>query len=159
MDKIELLRAMRDAHEPIEATAATLTDEALLAQAPGMPGWTRKDVLAHIEFWHRHSTAVLEGLPSGVDPYPDDGEPFEIDAFNARVLAENRERTGADVREGEAASFRQLVAAVEAATDHELFDTDVVPWLGDGTAADVVAADTCDHYPEHVPHLEPDDPE
>ncbi len=156
MDKTELLRAMRDAREPIEAAAATLTDEALHAEAPGMPGWTRKDVLAHIEYWHRHSTAVLAGVRSGEDPYPDDGEPFDIDGLNARVLAENRGRPGADVREGEAASFHALVAAVEAATDRELFDATVVPWLGDGNAADVVASDTYTHYPDHVQQLAAD---
>ncbi len=153
MDKTELLRAIRDAHEPIEAAVATLTDEALHAETPGMPGWTRKDVLAHIEYWHRHSTAVLAGVRSGEDPDPDTGEPFDIDALNARVLAENRDRPGADVREGEEASFHQLVTAVETATDRELFDATVVAWLGDGNAADVVASDTYTHYPDHVPHL------
>jgi hypothetical protein len=152
MDKTELIRTIRDAHEPIDAAAATLTDEALHAEAPGMPGWTRKDVLAHIEYWHRHSTAVLAGVRSGEDPFPDD-EPFDIDRLNAQVLAANHDRPGADVREGEAASFHQLAAAVEAATDRELFDAAMVPWLGDGNAAEVVASDTYTHYPDHVPHL------
>jgi hypothetical protein len=156
MDQTELLQAMRNAHEPIAAAAATLTDEALHAEVAGMPGWTRKDVLAHIEHWHRHSTAVLAGVRSGEDPDPDDGEPFDIDGLNARVLTENRDRSGADVREGEAASFHQLVAAVEAASERELFAADVAPWLGDGTAADVVASDTYTHYPDHVPHMAAD---
>ena len=156
MDKTDLLRAMRDGHAPIEAAVATLTDEALHAEAPGMPGWTRKDVLAHIEYWHRHSTAVLAGLRSGEDPDRAAGEPFDIDALNARVFAENRDRPGADVREGEEASYRLLVAAVEDASERELFETGAVPWLGEQTAADVVASDTYTHYPEHVPHLAPD---
>ncbi len=153
MDKSELLRAIRDAHEPIQAAVATLTDEALHAEAPGMPGWTRKDVLAHIEYWHRNSIGVLAGVRSGVDPHPDIPETFDIDALNARVLDENRDRPGADVREGEEASFRQLVAAVEAATERELFEPGVVPWLGDQTGSDVVAGDTYTHYPDHLPHL------
>ena len=152
MDKTELLNTMRDAHAPIEAAGATLSDDALHAEAPGMPGWTRKDVLAHIEFWHRHSAAVVTGLRTGVNPDVDDGEPFDLDALNARVLADNRHRSGADVREGEAASYKQLTLAIEAATDHELFDAGVVPWL-DATSAAVVASDTYDHYPEHLPHL------
>ncbi|MHB8960777.1 MAG: ClbS/DfsB family four-helix bundle protein [Candidatus Limnocylindrales bacterium] len=153
MDKTELLRAMRDGHEPIEAAVDTLTDEALRAEAPGMPGWTRKDVLAHLEYWHRNSIGVLAGLRSGVDPHPDTPEPFDIDALNARVLGGNRDRPDADVREGEEASFHQLVAAVETASDRELFEAGVVPWLGDGTGSSVVAGDTYTHYPEHVPHL------
>ncbi len=150
-DRAGALRAMRNTHASI-AAAAALPDEALLAAAPGMPGWTRRDVLAHVEWWNRHSTAVLRGLRTGMDPYPDTGEPWDIDAHNARVLAESRGRPAADVRAGEAASFEELAAAVEAATDHELFDAGVQPWL-EGTAVAIVAGDTWDHYPEHVPHL------
>jgi hypothetical protein len=153
MDKPELLRAMRDAHAPIAAAAAALSDADLLAQAPGMPGWTRKDVLAHIEWWHRHSTAVLEGVGTGVDPFPDTGEPFDLDARNARTLDEGRARACDDVRRGEAASFQELVEAVEGASDEALFGVGAVPWLGDQPASTVLAGDTWDHYPEHLLHL------
>jgi hypothetical protein len=150
MDKTELLRAMRDGHAGIAAAVAALSDEAMLAEAPGMPGWTRKDVLAHIEFWHDHSADVLAGLRTGVDPYAD--WPTEIDPFNARVLAENRGRSADEVRAGEAASFARLTAAVEGASDHELFDRGLVSWL-DRAAAEDVAGDTFDHYPDHAAQL------
>ncbi len=150
MDKTELLQAMRDGHAGIAEAVAALSDEAILTEAPGMPGWTRKDVVAHIEFWHDHSANVLAGLRTGVDPDAD--WPTEIDPFNARVLAENRARTAADVRAGEAASFARLTAAVDGASDHELFDRGLVPWL-DRPAADEVAGDTFDHYPDHLAQL------
>lgn len=151
-DKAALLAAMRGTHGSIEAAIGSLTDADLLAEAPGMPGWTRKDVLAHIEWWHRHSTAVLRGLRSGVDPYPDEGDDWNIDDHNARLLAENRDRATADVVAGESASFAELLGAVEAASDHELFDEGVQPWFGQ-TGARMVDGDTWDHYPEHIPHL------
>jgi len=150
--KSALLDAMRGSHGAIASAAATLTDDELLAEAPVMSGWTRKDVLAHIEWWHRHSTAVLTGLRTGVDPYPDEGDDWNIDVHNARVLAESRDRSPADVRSGEAASFAELVAAVEAATDRELYDEGIQPWFAQ-TGARMVDGDTWDHYPEHVPHL------
>jgi hypothetical protein len=152
MDRHELLQAIRDAHAPLEAALTTLDDDALLADAPGMPGWTRKDVLAHIEAWTRHSTAIVDGVRRGVDPYPDTGEPWDLDAFNARVLAENRGRDAADVRRAEAASFAELLASIEATDDATLFGPPPVPWL-DETLAEAIAADTTGHYPEHVPHL------
>jgi hypothetical protein len=152
MDRTELLAAMRDTHAPLEAAAAALSDAALLAPSPGMEGWTRKDVLAHVEWWNRHSTAVLEGVRSSVDPYPGDDEPWDPDAWNDRILTENRDRTPDDVRRGEAASFEGLIAAVEGATDEELFTPDPWPWL-DGTVAETVEDDSTRHYPEHVPHL------
>jgi len=77
---------------------ASLTDEALLVVPVGLDSWTRKDVVARIEWWHRHSPAVTAGARSGVDPYPAEGDDWEIDTHNARVLAENRDRSAADVR-------------------------------------------------------------
>lgn len=154
MDKTELLAAIRATHAALEAAATALDDEALLAPAPGLDGWTRKDVLAHVEWCNRHAADVVEGVRSGVDPYPgsDNEQPWDVDADNARVLEENRDRTAADIRHGEAASFVRLLAAVEGATDDALFGQDPQPWLA-GTLATTVEGDSTHHYPEHVPHL------
>ena len=152
MDKHTLLRQIREAHTPIEALVAALDDEALAGPAPDMEGWTRKDILAHLEWWNDHSTNVIAGNRSGVDPYPGDDMPWDPDAWNARILAENRSRSAADVRRGEAASFGRLLAAVEDATADELFTQDPHPWL-DGSVAETVIADSTAHYPDHVPHL------
>ncbi len=155
MDKIDLLHALRDGHAPIAAAAGALSDDQLLEAAPGVPGWTRKDVLAHLEFWHRHATAFLAGLRSGANPDPAGGEPFDLDAVNERAARESRGRTAADVRAGEAASFGALAAAVDGATDRELFDEGVQPWQ-EGTAAETVMGDACNHYPLHLPNLAAD---
>lgn len=154
MDKTGLLAAIRATHAPIEAAAAALDDEALLAPAPGLDGWTRKDVLAHVEWCTNHAADVIEGVRTGIDPDPrsDDDEPWDVDVENARILEENRDRTPDDVRQGEAASFERLLAAVEAATDDELFRQDPQPWV-DGTLAETVEGDSTDHYPDHVAHL------
>lgn len=152
MDKDTLLRGIRETHAALGAAAAALDDDALLGPAPDMPGWTRKDVLAHVEWWNRHSVAVIEGVRTGVDPYPGGDEPWDPDAWNATILAEHRDRSPADVRGGEAASYLALVAAVEDATDEELFAVDPHPWL-DGTLAETVLEDSSEHYAEHLPHL------
>ena len=152
MDKDTLLRQIRETHAPIEAAVAALDDEALGGPAPGMDGWTRKDALAHIEWWNDHATDVIAGNRSGQDPYPGGGEPWDPDAWNARILVENGSRSAADVRQGEADSYARLLAAVEGATDEELFTHDPHPWL-DGTVAETVVADSTAHYPDHVAHL------
>ena len=152
MDKTTLLRDMHEAHAAFLAAADAIDDEALAGLAPGLDGWTRKDVLAHVEWWNDHSSDVIEGARTGVDPYPGGDEPWDPDAWNARIVEENRDRTAADVRAGEAVSFARLVAAVEGSTEEDLFAEDPHPWL-DGTIAETVAADSSRHYPEHVPHL------
>lgn len=154
MDKTELLQALRATHAPIEAATADLNDDELLAPAPTLDGWTRKDVLAHVEWCNHYAASVVEGVRTGVDPDPDtdDDAPYDVDVENARILEENRDRSATDVRQGEAASFQRLLAAVEAATDDELFLPDRQPWL-DGTAAEEVEGNSTLHYREHAPHL------
>jgi len=152
MDKLELLAAIQATHAELAAAARALDDDALAGPAPGMAGWTRKDVLAHVEWWSVHSANVIEGARTGVDPYPGDDETWDPDAWNARILAENRDRSAGDVRRGEADSFARLVAAVEAATAEELFAEDPQPWL-DGTVAETVIEDSSRHYPDHLANL------
>jgi Mycothiol maleylpyruvate isomerase N-terminal domain len=153
MDKVTLVARIHDTHARLAAAAAALDDAALLGPAPGMDGWTRKDVLAHVEWWNDHSVNVIEALVAGREP--DDGiGPWDLDAHNARVLEENRDRAADDVRRGEADSFRRLVAAVEAAPEEDLFVVGRFGWLGDdGCLADLVEGDSATHYQEHVPHL------
>ncbi len=49
MDRTELLAAIHATHAELTAAAAALDDDALAGPAPEMEGWTRKDVLAHVE--------------------------------------------------------------------------------------------------------------
>ncbi len=155
MDKTELLQKIRDAHAPIAAAAAALSDDELGAGAPGIPGWSRKDVLAHLEYWHRRSAATVAGVRSGADPFADAAEPYDVDAINARVQAESAGRPAADVRAGEAESLVGLLAAIEGATDRELFGTGVVPWLAEPLWRDI-EGNTWGHYPLHAANLAAD---
>lgn len=152
MDKIELLAAIDATHAELAAAAEALDDEGLAGPAPHMAGWTRKDVLAHVEWWSDHSVRVVEGLRAGREPYARD-EPWDPDLWNERILAENRDRPAAEVRHGEAQAFARLVAAVEAASEEELFEAGRYPWLGGGALADTVIGDSTSHYPDHVAHL------
>ncbi len=154
MDKTTLLRAMRETHAQLEAAVAALDDAALLAPAPGMAGWTRKDVLSHLEWWSDHSARVVTALLAGEEPYDRSGA-WDIDAHNARIVEEGRARPIGDVRSGEAAAFARVVAAVEAAPEDALLEAGRFAWLGDEALVATVAGDTTEHYPEHLPHLGP----
>ena len=155
MDKLTLLDDIRRTHAAIEAAVAALDDDALMAAAPDMPGWTRKDVLAHVEWWTEHSAGIVEALLADREPYPTDGTPFDIDVHNAKVLAASRARSIEDVRDGEAVAYRRVVAAVEQASEADLAEPGRFPWLGGEALARTVASDTSEHYVEHLPHLAP----
>ena len=152
MDKTTLLRDMRDTHTQVRIAVAGLDDDALLDEAPGMSGWSRKDVLVHLEWWSDHSARVVSALLAGEKPY-DRNTSLDIDAQNARILEEGRSRSAHDVRRGEAEAFERVVAAVEAAPEDALFEAGRFAWLGDEPLVETVAWDTTRHYPEHLSHL------
>jgi len=133
MDKTTLLTRIRETHARLEETARGLDDAALQAPAPGMDGWTRKDVLAHVGWWSDHSARVVEALRAGREPYDRTSEP-DTDDFNARILAEHRNLTSQEVRRAEAEAYERLVAGVEAASEDELFAVGRFGWLGDDEA-------------------------
>jgi hypothetical protein len=151
MDKTTLLRSMRDGHAVVAELVAALSDAALDAPAPGMDGWTRKDVLHHVAWWHNHAAGVVEALCGGREPY--DPATWNIDGWNARTLAEGKGLTPLAVRNEEAQSFVRLVAAVESASSEQLFEAGHFAWMDDRILAATVEGDSFGHYPEHLPHL------
>ncbi len=150
MDKLELLAVLRAAHDEIGDAIAALSDEDLAGLA--WEGWTRRDVVAHVEWWERHSCRVLTALRAGGVPYDRSAAP-DTDAQNAQVLAESRGRTAADVRAGEAAAWAELQAALEDASDADLFEPDQFDWTGGEQLAEEIHWDTDRHWAEHLPAL------
>ncbi len=152
MDKQTLLAEIHATHGALTAVAGALTEDAWVESLPDMNDWTRKDVLAHVGWWSDHSARVVNALRAGEVPYEQDPD-FDIDVQNRKILEESRDRDLSEVRAFEAAAFERLVAAVQAASDEDLFNADRFTWLGEETLATAVAWDSTRHYPEHVAHL------
>ena len=152
MNKEAFLAEIRGTHEPLAAVVSTLADDAWAETLSDMNGWTRKDALAHVGWWSDHSARMVTALTAGWVPYERDPA-FNIDTQNRSILDEFRDRDPGEVRAFEAAAFERLVAAVEAASEEDLFTPDRFPWLGDDTLATAVAWDSTKHYPAHLPHL------
>lgn len=152
MTKATFLAEIRATHAPLAAAIDTLGADAWAEPLADMDGWTRQDALAHVGWWSDHAVRVITSLTAGGAPYDRDPA-FDIDAQNRSILEESRDRSPADVRAYEAAAFERLVAAVEAASDDDLFTPDRFAWLGEETLAAAVEWDSTKHYPEHLPHL------
>ena len=152
MTKPTFLAEIRASHEPLEAAIGALADDAWTEPLADMDGWTRKDALAHVGWWTDHSARVVTALIAGEVPYAQDPD-FDIDAQNRSILEEFRDRDAAEVRAYESGAFERLVAALEAASDEDLFTAGRFPWLEEETLAAAVEWDSTKHYPEHVPHL------
>ena len=152
MNKQTLLAEIRATHEALAVAVGTLGDDAWAEPLPDMNGWTRKDALAHVGWWSDHSVRVVTALRAGGVPYEQDPD-FDIDAQNRSILEEFRDRDLGEVKAFEAAAFERLVAAVETASDEDLFTPRLFSWLEEETLATAVEWDSTRHYPEHLPHL------
>ena len=150
MDKTELLATLDGAHDGLRATIDALSDHELALPAQG--DWTRRDLVAHIEWWERHSAQVLRALLAGHEPYSS-SEPFDLAAHNARVFDARRGRTAADVRRGEAEAWTDLAGLLESAGEADLFAADRFAWTGGTPLVETIRDDTDRHWAEHLPHF------
>lgn len=146
-DRIALLTALRAGRDRLETALARFDDATMAERVDDQ--WTRKDVLAHLEAWERRVVDLLERLRAGTDP----GERVETDELNARFFAADRDRTLADVRAGEASAYARMVAAIEGASDEELFDGDHFAWTEGEPLAAWFRGDGDEHYDEHLEQL------
>jgi hypothetical protein len=152
LDKPELIRTMRDAHQGMAEAIEHLPDERLLA--PAMDSWTCKDLLAHMAWWHDHSVLVIEGLRAGREPYDGSDPANTTDAMNERTRRDHRDDPPQLTRRAFSESFTRLLAALEPVTDEELFAGDRWPWLGGEALVETILWDSSRHYDAHREHLE-----
>jgi hypothetical protein len=131
----------------LDADLAAISDAAMLERIDD--AWTRKDVLAHLEAWERRVVALLEILRAGAEP-DDDGE---TDQLNERFYRAGRDRALDDVRAGEREAYAAVLAAIDGASDEELFDGHHFAWTDGDPLADWFRGNTDEHYDEHREQL------
>jgi hypothetical protein len=147
MDRANLRASIEAGRSRLDATLARFDDTAMLDRVDD--DWTRKDVVAHLEAWERRVVELLARLRDG-DP-PADRE--ETDAINARFYARDRDRPLADVRAGERDAYRALLAAIDGASDEELFDGARFAWTEGDPLSDWFRSNGDEHYDEHLEQL------
>jgi hypothetical protein len=151
VDRTELIRTIREAHERVVDAIEHLPDERLLEAAPDM--WTGKDLLAHMAWWHDHSVLVIEALRAGRQPYDATDPANTTDAFNERTHREHLDDPPELTRRAFNESLTRLLAALEPVTDEELFADDRWPWLGGEALVETILWDSSRHYDAHRDHL------
>ena len=151
MDKTELIRTIREAHQRVADAIEHLPDERLLD--PALDNWTGKDLLAHMAWWHDHSVLVIEGLRAGREPYDGTDPANTTDAFNERTHREHLDDPPELTRRAFNESLTRLLAALEPVTDEELFADNRWPWLGGEALVETILWDSSRHYDAHREHL------
>lgn len=156
MDKPELVRTIRQAHQRLAQAIDPIPDERLVQ--PAMGDWTGKDLLAHMAWWHDHSAFVIDALRAGRQPYDPTNPANTTDAFNQRTHSEHVDDPPDVTRRSFNESFDRLLRALQPASDDELFRDDRWPWLGGKALVETILWDTSRHYDQHRQQLLPDSP-
>ena len=147
MDRTELRAAIVDGRRRLDATLAPFDDAAMLDRVDGE--WTRKDVVAHLEAWERRVVDLLDMLRAG---RPIDSD-VDTDERNARFFERDRGRSLDDVRNGERAAYEAMLAAIDGASDEELFDGRHFAWTEGDPFAAWFRGNGDEHVGEHLEQL------
>jgi hypothetical protein len=147
MTRTELLDAIRTGRRTLDDTLAGFSDAQMADRIDET--WTRKDVVAHLDAWERRVVRLLDRLRSGTPAEPE----VETDELNERYWRESRDRSLGDVRAGERDAYDRLIAALETASDEELFDGSHFAWTEGDPLADWFRANGDEHYAEHLEQL------
>ena len=150
-DALEFLEEEREAWAPFEALGALSDADLERATDPQGPGhgWSGRDLGGHLVAWQLSLLSVVKELAMGERSATLEGwesQPgYDMDALNARWLAEWRARPLAEVRQqlhdvpGELRGYLTVVPEAR--------------WLKDPRHLQVVLDDTLEHYAEHEVEL------
>jgi hypothetical protein len=147
MTRTQLLDAIRTGRRTLEDTLAGYGDAAMVERVDET--WTRKDVVAHLGAWERRVVRLLEQLRSGAPSEP----AVETDELNERYWLGSRDRSLGEVRAGEREAYEALLAAIDGATDEELFDGSHFAWTEGEPLAAWFRGNSDEHYAEHLEQL------
>lgn len=147
MNRMSLLATITAGRDRLDAVLAGLSDAAMLERID--EDWTRRDVLAHLAAWERRVADNLATLRAGSEP----DRSVETDELNELFYRRDRDRPLADVRADEVDAYRTVLAAIEQASDVELFDGQHFGWTEGDPLADWFRGNTDEHYEEHLEQL------
>jgi len=114
------------------------------------PGWTVKEILAHIAGWDAVGTSTVRAHLVGKQPPP--LEVRGIDAYNAYVVAGCEALTYEEVVEDWRRARRQFVNALSEAPPEKLRDRVQFPWGETGSIARLVSI-LDEHEREHAEEI------
>ncbi len=153
--KAQILDRIKNARAPLDRLVAQMTDEQMLQ--PGVENKSSvKDLLAHITTWEQHlvrrlAAAVKDRVPEVyvIDP-SEPWEPGGLDAVNEYIFTRNAQLPLQQVLTNFHSSSQDVLQAVDALSDHDLFDPQGLAQVFSYSTELIIGGDTFYHYPEHI---------
>jgi hypothetical protein len=149
--KAELLDEIANGYNAFEKLLSSFTQEQLLT--PGVNGtWSIKDNIAHLIAWHQRVLIFLQAAArkSASERLPDAIEEAGLDQANEQFYQANKDRPLNEVLQIFRTSYIEVVGAVQALSQEELFRSDRFAWMKGEPLWYTVAGNTFGHYQEHT---------
>lgn len=115
--------------------------------------WSIKDEVAHLAYWLDALLTRLNGARGGSEPAITNVTDAEIDRRNAECLAKSQQRRTNDVLADYDAVYARVVEAIATLPEDALFDPQRFAWTNGNPLVGYIAANTWEHYPEHVTQI------
>ena len=140
MKKDQLLKKLEEAWAALKESYAGLSDAQLLE--PGVMGeWSVKDILGHVTTWEEESLKYLPLILSGGRP-PRYIQFGGIDAFNAQMAEQKRDKEISDVLRQLDETHRRLIDYLQSVPEEQ--------FTRETRFRRRLRLDTYSHYPLHA---------
>jgi hypothetical protein len=151
--KAELMQVIQTERQHLTAALDGLSDAEMIR--PGQNGdLSVKDTLAHIAEWEQQCLGWYRAGQRGETPNLPNADISEVvDRLNRAIYEKHRDRTLADVRAWYESSYTEILAAIEAMTEGEIFSPGRYEWTAAYPLLVVLRANTDEHYAEHAAEI------
>ncbi len=149
VNKASILKQLSASYTALEELLASLDEKYYLRQGV-IPGWSIKDLLAHINSWHRRLLSLLNAAIRNEEPSlagPDNIE--ELDKLNAEFYQENKSLLIDEVLADFHTSYQHIFDITQAIPEEDLINPHRFAWTHGQPLWQSIAGDTYEHYQEH----------
>jgi len=154
LNKTSILKQMSTSYAALEEILTSLDKKQYFTEGV-IPGWSIKDVLAHIASWHHRLLKWLDAAARNEEPTisgPDNVE--EMDTLNAQFYQENKALPLDEVMADFRSSYQQIMDITQVMAEEDLMNPHRFAWSQGRPLWHLIAGDTFEHYQEHTAQIQ-----
>jgi hypothetical protein len=154
VDKKSILKEMGTSYAALEEILTSLDKTQYFTEGV-IPGWSIKDILAHIASWQHRLLGWLDAAVRNEEPAisgPNNVE--EMDALNAQFYDENKALPLDEVLTDFRTTHQHIMDIVRAMPEEDLMSPNRFSWSKGEPLWQAIAGDTYEHYREHIEQIQ-----
>lgn len=154
VNKTSILSELSTSYAALEEILATLDKTQYFTEGV-IPGWSIKDLLAHIASWQHRLLRWLDAAVHNEEPAISGPNTIEeMDALNAQFYLENKSLPLDEVLKDLRTSYQHIMDIVQAMPEEDLMNPHRFAWSQGEPLWQSIAGDTYEHYREHIVQIQ-----